>query len=111
MVCGGEKVLIWDFLIEGEGKDGTNDGLRISDLKDQNRYPVKVLALTDVVHFDVLDNYGLLIVLSGQSLFAHISSSPFTPPLIHYLHPSLESGFTEGQVITVPLDAMDPPRA
>lgn len=44
---------------------GTDDGVYISDLRDQNRDPVKVLALTDVAHVDVLDNYGLLIVLSG----------------------------------------------
>ena len=39
----------------------------ISDLREQNRDPVKMLALTDVAQVDVLDDYGLLIVLSGES--------------------------------------------
>ncbi|ETW79216.1 hypothetical protein HETIRDRAFT_478624 [Heterobasidion irregulare TC 32-1] len=56
---------------------GTDDGVYISDLREQNRDPVKMLALTDVAQVDVLDDYGLLIVLS------------------------------EGQVITFPLDALD----
>ncbi|KAI0035358.1 CNH-domain-containing protein [Vararia minispora EC-137] len=56
---------------------GTNDGVYISDLRDKNREPVKVLALTDVSQIDVLDEYGLLIVLS------------------------------EGTVITFPLDALE----
>ncbi|KAI0060701.1 CNH-domain-containing protein [Artomyces pyxidatus] len=56
---------------------GTYDGVYFSDLREQNRDPVKVLALTDVAQVDVLDDYGLLIVLS------------------------------EGQVITFPLDALD----
>ncbi|KAI0042292.1 CNH-domain-containing protein [Auriscalpium vulgare] len=63
-----------------EGKKvvfGTFDGVYFSDLREQNRDPVKVLALTDVAQVDVLDDYGLLIVLS------------------------------EGQVITFPLDALD----
>ncbi|KAA1469046.1 CNH-domain-containing protein [Dentipellis sp. KUC8613] len=57
---------------------GTEDGVYFSDLREMNRDPVKVLALTDVVQVDVLDEYGLLVVLS------------------------------EGQVITFPLDALDP---
>jgi hypothetical protein len=46
-------------------------------LRKPNREPAKVLALTDVAQVDVLDGYGLLIVLS------------------------------EGQVITFPLDALE----
>ena len=46
---------------------GTDDGVYISDLREQNRDPVKMLALTDVAQVDVLDDYGLLIVLSGES--------------------------------------------
>ncbi|THH21453.1 hypothetical protein EW146_g82 [Bondarzewia mesenterica] len=57
---------------------GTDDGVYLSSLRDQNRDLVKVLALNDVAQVDVLDEYGLLIVLS------------------------------EGQVITFPLDALDP---
>ena len=56
------------FVVDGGRKVvyGTNDGVYISDLSHQNRDPVKVLALTDVLHVAVLDDYGLLIVLSGQ---------------------------------------------
>ncbi|KZV74551.1 CNH-domain-containing protein [Peniophora sp. CONT] len=56
---------------------GTNDGVYLSDLAQPLREPVKVLALTDVSQIDVLDDYGLLIVLS------------------------------EGIVITFPLDALE----
>jgi hypothetical protein len=38
------------------------------DLREPNREPIKVLALTDVAQVDVLDEYGLLIVLSGASI-------------------------------------------
>ncbi|KAF8493205.1 CNH-domain-containing protein [Russula emetica] len=56
---------------------GTFDGVYFQDLREPNREPIKVLALTDVAQVDVLDEYGLLIVLS------------------------------EGQVITFPLDALE----
>jgi hypothetical protein len=46
---------------------GTFDGVYFQDLREPNREPIKVLALTDVAQVDVLDEYGLLIVLSGQS--------------------------------------------
>ena len=46
---------------------GTFDGVYFQDLREPNREPVKVLALTDVAQVDVLDDYGLLIVLSGAS--------------------------------------------
>ncbi|CCM01353.1 uncharacterized protein FIBRA_03403 [Fibroporia radiculosa] len=57
---------------------GTDDGVYISNLWERNRDPVKVLALKDVTQVDVLEDYQLLIVLS------------------------------ERQVITFPLDALDP---
>ncbi|KAM6497062.1 CNH domain containing protein [Amanita muscaria] len=57
---------------------GTNDGVYISDLREPNREPVKVLSLLDVTQIDVLEDYQLLIVLS------------------------------ERQVITFPLEALDP---
>ncbi|KAL0569562.1 RHO1 GDP-GTP exchange protein 2 [Marasmius crinis-equi] len=65
---------------------GTDDGIYISDLREVDKDPVKVLALLDVVQVDVLEDYQLLIVLSGKSLF-------LTLP--------------ERQVITFPLDALD----
>jgi len=57
---------------------GTDDGVYISDLRDTSREPSRVLALLDVSQVDVLEDYQLLIVLS------------------------------ERQVITFPLDALDP---
>lgn len=57
---------------------GTADGVYLSDLWDPHREPVKVLALLDVTQVDVLEDYQLLIVLS------------------------------ERQVMTFPLDALDP---
>ncbi|KAJ6519141.1 CNH-domain-containing protein [Mycena sanguinolenta] len=57
---------------------GTDDGVYISDLRDIRKDPVKVLALLDVGQVDVLEDYQLLIVLS------------------------------ERQVLTFPLDALDP---
>lgn len=46
---------------------GTFDGVYFQDLREPNREPIKVLALTDVAQVDVLDEYGLLIVLSGEA--------------------------------------------
>ncbi|KAJ7906080.1 RhoGEF Rgf2 [Mycena leptocephala] len=57
---------------------GTDDGVYISDLRDISKEPVMVLALFDVIQVDVLEDYQLLIVLS------------------------------ERQVLTFPLDALDP---
>lgn len=45
---------------------GTDDGVYISDIREANRDPVKVLALLDVLQVDVLEDYQLLIVLSGK---------------------------------------------
>ncbi|KAI0272327.1 CNH domain-containing protein [Gloeopeniophorella convolvens] len=56
---------------------GTFDGVYFQDLRGPAHGPIKVLALTDVAQVDVLDDYGLLVVLS------------------------------EGQVITFPLDALE----
>lgn len=46
---------------------GTDDGVYLSDLREPNRDPVKVLALMDVSQVDVLDDYQLLLVLSGNA--------------------------------------------
>jgi RHO1 GDP-GTP exchange protein 1/2 len=45
---------------------GTDDGVYISDLRDSSREPSRVLALQDVSQVDVLEDYQLLIVLSGR---------------------------------------------
>lgn len=57
---------------------GTDEGVYLSDMREPGRDPVKVLGLLDVMQVEVLDDYQLLIVLS------------------------------ERQVITFPLDALDP---
>jgi hypothetical protein len=46
---------------------GTNDGVYFQDLREPDREPIKVLTLSDITQVDVLDDYGLLIVLSGGS--------------------------------------------
>lgn len=44
---------------------GTDDGVYLSDMLESGQEPVKVLALLDVMQVDVLEDYQLLIVLSG----------------------------------------------
>lgn len=48
---------------------GSTDGVYFFDLREPNREPVKVVALSDVKQLDVLDDYQLLIVLCGASLY------------------------------------------
>jgi RHO1 GDP-GTP exchange protein 1/2 len=72
----------------------------ISDLRDTHREPVKVLALLDVTQVDVLEDYQLLIVLSGE----------FCTALFWEVPPNRRSFLcnpSERQVITFPLDALD----
>lgn len=45
---------------------GTDNGVYFSDLRDRTKEPVHVLALLDVMQVDVLEEYELLIVLSGM---------------------------------------------
>lgn len=47
---------------------GTNDGVYISDLRELSKEPVRVLALLDVAQVDVLEDYQLLVVLSGKCM-------------------------------------------
>ena len=76
---------------------GTADGVYLSDLWEPQREPVKVLALPDVTQVDVLEDYQLLIVLSGSSFFGFLSFPETELP-----------NLAERQVITFPLDALDP---
>ena|ERR1700722_11283 len=76
---------------------GTDDGVYLSDLRDQSYDPVKVLNLLDVSQIDILEEFQLLIVLSGV----------FEPICSHKLI-SHEVSFLERQVITFPLEALDP---
>jgi CNH domain len=64
---GGEGVLI-DMGAGGARRIvyGTDDGVYLSDLRAGNQDPVKVLELLDVSQVDVLEEYQLLIVLSGE---------------------------------------------
>ena len=53
---------------------GTDDGVYLSDFRERNRDPVKVLGLREVLQVDVLEDYQLLIVLSGmKSTYLHRS--------------------------------------
>jgi hypothetical protein len=56
---------------------GTDDGVYLSDLREQRQEPVKVLALLDVVQVDILEDYQLLIVLSGKLYLTYISFSKY----------------------------------
>lgn len=44
---------------------GTSDGVYFSNGRDHSRPPLRVLALQDVTQIDILEEYQLLIVLSG----------------------------------------------
>lgn len=54
---------------------GTDDGVYLSDLREPNRDPIKVLALLDVSQVDVLEEYQLLIVLSGTFITVSVVHS------------------------------------
>ena len=76
---------------------GTDDGVYLSDLREPRQEPVKVLALLDVIQVDILEDYQLLIVLSGKLRRLFLTYTTFFDFLI-----------SERQVITFPLDALDP---
>ena len=50
---------------------GTDDGVYLSDFRERNRDPVKVLGLREVLQVDVLEDYQLLVVLSGRKVHPH----------------------------------------
>lgn len=50
---------------------GTDDGIYLSDFRERNRDPVKVLGLREVLQVDVLEDYQLLVVLSGRTVNPH----------------------------------------
>lgn len=47
---------------------GTDIGVYFADLGDRSKNPVHVLNLPDIVQVDVLEEYDLLVVLSGMPL-------------------------------------------
>lgn len=75
---------------------GTEDGVYLSDLQETNRDPVKVLAMPDVLQVDVLEDYQLLILLSGAWWIAFSLRAMASLPVV------------ERVVSTVPLDALEP---
>ncbi len=88
---------------------GTDDGVYISTLWETGREPVKVLTLKDVSQVDVLEDYQLLIVLSGMFPI-HLDLSHVSTLISTLLFPFIPScrACVERQVITFPLDALDP---
>jgi hypothetical protein len=86
---------------------GTDDGVYFSNLTEPDRPPVMVLSILDVTQVDVLEQFQLLIVLSGPSPLSSVF--PFPPRTFRsqsFLALSLPS--TERSVQTFPLDALDP---
>jgi hypothetical protein len=46
---------------------GTDDGVYFSNQRDERlRHPTKVLSMADVTQVDVLEEFQLLVVLSGK---------------------------------------------
>ena len=62
---------------------GTDDGVYLSDLREPRQEPVKVLALLDVLQVDVLEDYQLLIVLSGEPHYLFLSYAGFSKCLTY----------------------------
>lgn len=52
---------------------GTDNGVYLSDLRDNAKVPVKVISVPNVTQLDVLEEHGILIVLAGA----------LTSPLLH----------------------------
>lgn len=58
---------------------GTDNGVYLSDLRNKNKVPVKVISVPNVTQLDVLEGQGILIVLAGA--FLPSSSTPKPPRL------------------------------
>lgn len=59
---------------------GTDDGVYFSNLTEPDRPPVMVLSLLDVTQVDILEQFQLLIVLSGSfRSLAFSTRRSFTP--------------------------------
>ena len=63
---------VWGSISDQDGGRkvvyGTDDGVYLSDFRERNRDPVKVLGLREVLQVDVLEDYQLLVVLSGRKV-------------------------------------------
>lgn len=44
---------------------GTDNGVYLSDLREKNKVPIKVISVPNVTQLDVLEEQGILIVLAG----------------------------------------------
>jgi hypothetical protein len=58
-----------DARLTGQGRKiayGTDDGVYFSDFRESGRDPVKMLALLEVTQVDILEEYQLLVVLTGR---------------------------------------------
>lgn len=47
---------------------GTDNGVYLSDLRDKNKVPVKVISVPSVTQVDVLEEQGILIVLADKAV-------------------------------------------
>jgi RHO1 GDP-GTP exchange protein 1/2 len=45
---------------------GTDNGVYLSDLREHNKVPIKVISVPNVTQLDVLEEQGILIVLAGS---------------------------------------------
>jgi hypothetical protein len=46
---------------------GTDNGVYLANLLAKDKAPIKVIAVANVTQVDVLEEYGILIVLAGKS--------------------------------------------
>ena len=47
---------------------GTDNGVYLSDLREKNKVPVKVISVPNVTQLDVLEDHGILIVLADKAV-------------------------------------------
>lgn len=57
---------------------GTDNGVYLSDLRDNARVPVKVISVPNVTQLDVLEEHGILVVLAGSPFLAKTPSRELT---------------------------------
>lgn len=47
---------------------GTDNGVYLSDLREKNKVPIKVISVPNVTQLDVLEEQGILIVLADKAV-------------------------------------------
>lgn len=71
---------------------GTDNGVYLANLLAKEKSPIKVVAVANVTQVDVLEEYGILIVLAGMTTFwfpskaailklSHFQTRPSRPSL------------------------------